>query len=116
MKPASAALKSYLATARQINFADTYTFTFLDTSTAYYTNAQIRVLGVPPFDAIVRTYEPNQVVISGMKFKLGLGVGVDEQDVTIGYRDDMLIQGVPWRVAFLRGVFDGCRIHRDRFF
>src|SRR4051812_22952942 len=119
MKPASQAVIDYLqqvrAGNRQLTYADTYTFIFSDGSKAFYTNAQRSFAGISPFQVISSFFVSNEVMISGLRFKLGVGVEVDEQEVTVAYTPDAAIQGQGWRAAVTTGQLDGARIQRDRF-
>lgn len=121
MKPVSADLQAFLDRAiasgnRQVVYADTFTFVFADGSKAYYTSAQRTFSGIPPFDAIAKTYLAGDVTIEGLRYKVNIGVEVDEQTIKVGYTDSMIIQGQQWRKAIMTGQFDGARIERDRFF
>jgi uncharacterized phage protein (TIGR02218 family) len=121
MKPASEELKAFINEViasgnRQMVIADAYTLAFYDGSRARYTSAQRTFSGIPPFDTTPKTFVAGDVTIEGLRYRLAVGVEVDEAEVKIGYTDQSLIQGQQWRKAILTGQFDSCRIQRDRFF
>ncbi len=101
----------------QFIFADCYTIRLVDGVTILrYTTAQHSV-SVVPIDSLIRTtYLADQVLISGLRFKVGVGVEVDEQTIEVAYRSTDLVQGQSWPQALKLGWFDGATISRDRFF
>jgi hypothetical protein len=106
-----------LLASRQFVFADCYTITLVDGVTRLrYTTGQEDVSVVPIGDLMRVTYRAKQVQISGLRFKIGIGVEVDEQTVTLSYTDDDLIQGQNFALALKIGWLDGATITRDRFF
>lgn len=106
-----------LIASKQFVYADCFTITLNDGVTVLrYTSAQQDV-NVIPLDGVMRvSYRAADVLISGMKFKLQIGVSVDEQDVKLSCQPASLINGTPFMLALKQGVFDGATINRDRFF
>jgi uncharacterized phage protein (TIGR02218 family) len=116
MKPASIALISYLNTARgnpdaQLLMADAFLFTLNNGTTLAYTNIDVT------FAYNGQTYLANSVLIDGLKYKAGVGLEVDQQQMTIAARStDTVSGGGPFLEALREGVFDGCEIVRYRVF
>lgn len=108
-----------LLQSRQFVYADCYTIELITGEKMRWTVAQqdVSVFPIDP-DVQVRTYEAGGVLVQGLRFKLGIGVEVDEQTITLAYKDSDVI---PMRDATVaeglrRGDFDGAIIKRDRFF
>lgn len=108
-----------LLQSRQFVFADCYTVQLITEETMRWTMAQQDVSVVPiGGDPIVRTYEAGGVLVKGLRFKLGIGVEIDEQTITMAYKDSDVVpdRSVSVSQALRRGDFDGAVITRDRFF
>lgn len=100
----------------QFVFAECYTIILTTGQKYYFTNAQQSVSVVPVGDPMRVNYLAGQMLIKGLRFKIGVGVEVDEQTVTLSYSPDVLIRNVTVPEAIRRGYLDGARITRDRFF
>jgi uncharacterized phage protein (TIGR02218 family) len=92
------------------NLADLYTFTLSSGLVLTYTSADVPVVWAG------YTYLADSVLVDGLKFKCSAGLDVDQQQITISARDADIVGGVPFLQALRNGVFDGCKIQRDRAF
>ncbi len=116
MKPASAALIAYLNEVRgagdaTLFMADAYTFTLRDGTTLCYTNVDVT------FSYGGSTFLANAVLVDGLKYKSGVGLEVDQQQISISARaTDTVPGGAPVLQALRDGAFDGCEIVRQRVF
>ncbi len=101
----------------QFIYADCFTIIPLVGDRLYYTTAQRRVSVVPVTEAIRKTYEPNRVIIKGLRMRNNLGIEVDEQQAQFDYPEDLFYQEyLSWPRAFLTGRLDGATLRRDRYF
>lgn len=108
-----------LLASRQFIFADCYTVTLITDEVMRWSTAQQNVDVFPiGDDLLVRTYSSNGVLVQGLTFKLGIGVEVDEQTITMVYKDTDVIPDREVSVAqgLRRGDFDGATIVRDRYY
>jgi hypothetical protein len=106
-----------LLASDQFIFADCFKIALVDGSHKYYyTTAQYNVSVVPLDNPMRVLYLADSVQVQGLRFSIGVGVEVDEQEVTLAYHEDDLILNVPFSEALKRGYLDGASIHRDRFF
>ena len=110
MKAASQALIDYLANNDQHLYADLFQFTLLDGTVLSYTDKDISLT----VDGVL--YRADQVAIDGMKYKISVGLDVDEQSITLAYSETDLVNGVTWGRALRTRVFDGCYLRRSRAF
>ena len=116
MKPASSALITYLNNARAnpdapLLMADTFTFTLRSGLILCYTNVDVT------FSYNGNTYRANSVRVDGLKYRAGVGLEVDQQQITvIALATDTITGGAPFLQALRDGSFDGCEIERDRVF
>ncbi len=116
MKPTSPALIAYLNAARATNdvavrMADGFTFTLRSGLVLCYTNIDVT------FTYGGRTFLANSILIDGLKYKAGVGLEVDQQQITVAARStDTIANGAPFLQALRDGTFDGCEIERDRIF
>jgi hypothetical protein len=110
-------LHALLAT-RQFVYADVFTFIPKVSQPLYYTNAQRDVTVVPIVGGPGRvTFFANRVILTGLRFKTGIGVEVDEQNVEIAYPETPDFQAyLTWPEALKQGRLDGATVRRDRFF
>lgn len=108
-----------LLQSRQFVYADCYTVELITGEIMRWTVAQQDVVVFPiDTDVQMRSYEADGVLVQGLRFKLGIGVEVDEQTITMAYKDTDVVPGreTPVAEALRRGDFDGAIIKRDRFF
>lgn len=61
-------------------------------------------------------FKSNSVQIDGMKYKISVGLEVDEQTIKLSAKQTDLILGVPALEAIRLGVLDGATLERDRAF
>lgn len=110
-------LHALLAT-RQFVYADVFTFIPKVGDDLTYTNSQRDVTVVPIVGGPARvTYFANKVLLTGLRFKTGIGVEVDEQNVEIAYGSGLDYQAyMTWPEALKQGRLDGANVRRDRFF
>jgi hypothetical protein len=138
MRAASDRLKAYLASRpSQLIVPDCFTITLANGNKYFYTSADVPVtiydepddasaiLGVGVLNHMIlgqdtsaskTVFAANSVLISGLKYKLSIGLDVDEQTITVSARDTDLIEGVPFLQAVPLGVLDGAYLTRQRAF
>lgn len=104
--------------SRLFVYADCYTITLQTGEVIRTTSAQQDVNINPVGDPLIRRFVAGDILVEGLKFKVGVGVEVDEQSVRIVYRDDSVVPDrlTPMLVALRRGDFDGSRITKDRYY
>ena len=103
--------------SRQFVYAECFTLILKNDPTLRYTNAQ-RDITVVPLDGGPGkvTYKANKVLIQGLRLRTNLGVEVDEQSISLDYRQDTQFNSYTHFAEALRlGRFDGATIQRDRF-
>jgi uncharacterized phage protein (TIGR02218 family) len=110
MKDASPELIAFLQNNSTFLMADCFTFILANGQTLCYTTADVDII----LDGIV--FAAHSVLVKGLKYKISIGVSVDEQDITISARPDDLVNGVPFLVAMRTGVFRGSYLKRQRAF
>ena len=110
MKSASPALIAYLADNDQHLYADLFSFTLADGTVLSYTDKDISLV----VSSVL--YRADQVRFDGMRYKVSVGLDVDEQTITIAYAPTETVDGVPFGQALRTGVFDGCYVRRSRAF
>ncbi len=109
-------LETLLASG-QFVFADCFTITLNNgIDKLRYTTAQHSVSVVPVGDPMRVTYRADLVLIEGLRFSVGIGTEVDEQQITLSYAENHTVQGQSFALALRLGWFDGAVITRDRFF
>lgn len=104
--------------SRQFVYSDCYTVEPLVGDRMRYTTAQRRVTVLPADgDIVKRSYEAQEILITGLRTKSTIGIEVDEQSITINYPDsDTAFQNyLSWPFALKTGRMDGGKIRRDRF-
>ena len=110
MKSASPTLIAYLADNDQHLYADLFSFALADGTVLSYTDKDI---SLTVSDVL---YRADQVRFDGMRYKVSVGLDVDEQTITIAYAPTETVDGVPFGQALRTGVFDGCYVRRSRAF
>lgn len=76
----------------------------------FYTSLDIPVqVGIVGFAA-------NSVRIEGLRYRMRIGLEVDEQEITITAKPTDLVNGIGFLDAMRRGFFDGALIRRERAF
>ena len=116
MKPTSPALIAYLNGARAnadvpLLMADAFAFTLRAGLVLCYTNSEVT------FSYNGNTYLGNSILIDGLKYRAGIGLEVDRQQITIAARStDTITAGAPFLQALRDGSFDGAEIVRYRIF
>ena len=116
MKTASTALQNYLATTRDLSFADLWSLALKNGFTVNYAawDHDLTVGGV--------TYKSRDVLVTGGKFKQVRGLEVNETDVTcypnLGaqFGTPSMVGGVPFLKAVRTGLFDRATATRQRIF
>lgn len=105
-----------LLDSRQFIYADCYTFVLITGEVLRYTTAQYDISVIPIDGGPVVTYQTDTVLVGGLRFKLGIGVEVDEQTIKLAYTDAVQVRNTTFAQALKRGDFDGATITRDRYF
>ena len=108
-----------LMDSRVFVYADCYTVVMASGSTSLYTAAQYDTQVAANIDTSTpAVYYANDLLIEGLKFRIGIGVDVDEQQITFKYNPDTPapISGQTVAAALHRGAYDGARIIKDRYY
>lgn len=101
-------LKALLSGQREWIIAELYTFTSVSGQVDRFTTLD--------WDVTVEgnTYKSNGLRIEGLRMKIGVGVSVDEQDVTIWAAPTDTLFGAVFLPGMANGIMDGGTIARDR--
>jgi uncharacterized phage protein (TIGR02218 family) len=110
MKAASPSLIAYLAQNDQHLYADLFSFVLADGTVLSFTDKDI------PLTVDGTLYRADQVRFDGMRYKVAVGLDVDEQTIALAYGPNDLVDGVSWGQALRTGVLDGCYLRRSRAF
>ncbi|MDB5358844.1 MAG: hypothetical protein JWO51_141 [Rhodospirillales bacterium] len=110
MKTASGALISLLASSDQFLYADLFSFTLADGTVLSFTDKDISLTVGGTL------YRADQVRFDGMRYKIAIGLDVDEQTINLSYAPTDTVKGLSWAHALRAGVFDGCYLRRSRAF
>lgn len=115
MRSATTALINFLNALRtsddaQALVADCFTFKLRTGLVLTYANADV------PIALNGYTYAANSILVDGLKFKCGIGLDVDQQQITISARQTDTIGGIPFLQTVQNGLLDGAEIQRDRAF
>jgi len=110
MKTASIELTVLLRDSDQFLMADCFTFTLRDGAVLRYTTADV------PVTIAGLSFAADGPMVSGLKYKIAVGLDVDEQDITIIARPSDLVGAIPFLQAMRLGVLDGATIQRERAF
>jgi uncharacterized phage protein (TIGR02218 family) len=116
MKPASAALITYLNNVRaqsdaRLLMADAFTFALRSGLVLCYNNSDVT------FAYNGNTYLGNSILVDGLKYKASIGFEVDQQQITVAARStDTIASGAPFLQALRDHSFDFCQIQRQRIF
>lgn len=110
MKPVSSTYINYLLTQQRMPFAELYTFEFLDGNFAYYTNLDRTIFYGG------NAYLASELRIEGLKYKIGVGFQVDEQEIRIGAYPGETLGGAAFFSALQDGLLDGAYLTRQRAF
>ncbi len=115
MKATTAAVTNLINAARSspdapIAFADCFTFTTTSGTLYTWTNFDL------PISYNGYTFLADGPLVAGLKYKGGVGLEVDKQQMTIAARPTDLINGAPFLIALRDGAFDGASVQRDRVF
>lgn len=105
-----------LLMTRQFVYADCYTITAPNGDQIFCTSAMDDLIVTPWGGGVDVTFSSKSLKISGLKMKQGVGVEVDEQDVTIDFDNTVTFQSLPISEALRWGRFDGGKVTRDRYF
>lgn len=115
MKTASPALIAFLEAARlnpdaKLLMADGYLITLESGLTLAYSSIDL------PFTINGVAFRADGPKPTGLKYRAGINLDFDEQELTIGYLDTDLVAGVPFALALAERVFDGATLQRTRVF
>jgi uncharacterized phage protein (TIGR02218 family) len=110
MKPIPAALLTLLTSQKQLPYAELFTFTFRDGTHDYFTDLDV------PIAFGGNTFKANSLRIEGLKFKIGVGWQVDEQEIKISAFPGETLGGSSFFGAVESGLLDGATIQRQRAF
>ncbi|WP_034993287.1 DUF2163 domain-containing protein [Beijerinckia mobilis] len=115
MKTVSKALSDMLSAMHasrdgRMLVADCFTFTLSNGLILTTTNADVSItLNGSVFRA-------DSILVDGLAYKATTGLEVDQQHITLAARPNDTIGGVSILAALRNGLFDGCRIRRERAF
>lgn len=109
MKPASTQLIALLQSGRFL-FADLYQFTLNSGATDYFSSLDV------PVTYGGNTYKADSLRIDGLKFKIAVGLQVDEQEVRIGAYPGDTLAGADFLSTVGVGLLDGAYLLRSRAF
>lgn len=115
MKATTSALLTYLNGLRPTGDApllagNLFTFWLADGTTLAISDLDIPVA----WNGL--TFLANSLLVSGLRYKCSLGLGVDKQQIVISARASDTIGGAPFLQALQQGIFDGATIRRERAF
>lgn len=110
MKPVLFPLQTIMQTSEELPFAECFTLTTVNQQPFFFTNMDIPVqIGTNYFYA-------NSVRVEGLRFKLEVGMSVDEQEIAAYANLTDTVNSIPFMTALRTGVFDGGFIKRERAF
>jgi hypothetical protein len=110
MKLLSSELVKVLPYTQNLLFADLYQFTLLSGATDYFAALDLPVVWAG------NTYRANGLRIEGLKLKLGTGLKVDSQDISIAAYPGETLAGTDFLSAVASGFLDGAYLTRSRAF
>lgn len=110
MKPVSQEMIDLILTQSQPAIAELYDFHFVDGSHDYFTNLDLSI----GYNNIV--WKANSIRIEGLRFKIGVGWQVDEQQIKISAYPGETLGGASFFSAVESGLLDGAYITRMRGF
>ena len=110
MKPASNPFKTFLATNTQFVCVDLFDVTLFTGTTLYFSAADIDVV----YNS--NTYVANSLQITGLRYRINLGLEADEQSITIGCDRSMTYNGEAWIDQIRGGILDGAQLKRTRVY
>lgn len=111
MKPVPSGFLTFISEARQILVGELYSFALVDSSQMNYTNLDF------DFTYGGITYTANSIRFDGMKFKLQVGIQVDEQMIKASaISTDTFFQGDNFFTSLQNGILDGALFIRQRAF
>lgn len=120
MRPANSDVHDLVNAAIQSGigfvYAECYTFILVNGDRFYYTAAQQSFRTDSLIDGASVEFVANELLMSGLKAQMSIGVNVDEQDLSIFAHPTDLIYGIPFVQAVQLGILDGAIIRRDRYF
>ena len=108
MKPISSTYISYAIASGRYAMGELYKFTFIDGSFAYFTNLDFDVV----YDG--NTYLSKSLIIEGLRYKIGIGFEVDEQEIKISCLPTETVNGALFLAAVGNGLLDGAYLTRMR--
>lgn len=109
--------KDLLAT-KQFAYTDCFSVFNKDLEILRWCTTQKDVVIETPVDGETgpATFTSKQVLVSGLKLEIGVGVEVDEQTMRMDFPSGLEYRGLPYPTAIRYGRFDGGTIRRDRYF
>lgn len=110
MKDVPPEMIQLINTQAQFNIAELYQFNFRDGSFAYFTNLDL------PINYGGRLWLANQIRIEGLKFKIAIGLDVDEQEIKIDAYPGDTLNGANFFAGVQEGLLDGAYVIRSRGF
>lgn len=110
MKPINAQMLTLINTHQRFLVAELYTITLVDGTADYFTNLDI------PITNDGHVFKANSLRIDGLKFKITVGLEVDEQEIKISAFPDNELASADFFSAVQAGLLDGAYIKRQRAF
>ncbi len=99
-----------LLRAGRFLMGELYTFYLADGTQDHFTSLDFAI----NYNGVI--YKANSILISGLKFKLSVGVDVDEQEIKIAAYPWNTLAGGAFFSSVLDGALDGAYMARDRAF
>lgn len=111
MKPVPPGFLPFIQSATQILVGELYSFVLVDGSQMNFTNLDF------DFTYGGITFTANSIRLDGMKFKLQVGIQVDEQMIKASaYSTDSFFRGDNFFTSLQNGILDGAMFVRQRAF
>jgi len=110
MKTATITFKNILAANKQFVTVDIYDIVLTDGTQFHVTSSDSSFTYNGVF------YSSTSLQLSGLVYKLSIGLDVDEQTIDITASRDMLVNAIPVMDSIRNGAFDLARITRSRLY
>lgn len=116
VKYAPPAVIALLESGEPFAVQDCYKYTLTNGQVYRFTNGQADVRYQPNNEGSPFLYSADGILVNGILMHSQRGVVVDEQELDVSARDDVLINGQGFIKAARLGFFDGAIVQRDRVY